>query len=82
MGVDPVAKREQEAEMAKMELAVKGMTCGGCERTVSRALERLEGVRGAKADRRAERVVVDHDPARVDEQALRARIVETGYEVV
>lgn len=68
--------------MARTELAVKGMTCGGCERNVTRALERLEGVRGAKADREVERVVVDHDPARVDEQALRARIVEAGYEVV
>lgn len=68
--------------MARTELAVKGMTCGGCERNVSRALERLEGVRGAKADRKAERVVVDHDPAQADEAVLRARIVEAGYEVV
>lgn len=76
-----VVEMPKEAEMAKTELTVKGMTCGGCEQRVAQVLTQLEGVRSAKADRAAERVVVEHDPARADEQALRARIAEAGYEV-
>ncbi len=65
----------------KTELTVKGMTCSGCEQRVGQALTRLEGVSDAKADHKAERVVVEHDPTRADEQALRARVIEAGYEV-
>lgn len=68
--------------MTRTELTVKGMTCGGCEQRVAQVLTSLEGVRSANADRKAERVLVEHDPARADEQALRARVIEAGYEVV
>lgn len=66
--------------MTRIEIPVEGMHCEGCEGAVSKALERLEGVRDAKADHREGRVRVSFDPARVDEQRLRARIEETGYE--
>lgn len=51
--------------MAKLEIPVKGMHCDGCERTLSLALTRLDGVLDAKADRRAERVTVHYDPAQL-----------------
>lgn len=65
--------------MTKTEISVKGMHCGGCERTLSLALSRLEGVREAKADREAERVTVRYDPERVSEQTLRERIELCGF---
>lgn len=67
--------------MARIDLTVKGMTCDGCERRVSGALTRLEGVRDARADHVAERVSVRYDPERVGEEALRAQIEQAGYEV-
>lgn len=66
--------------MARIVMTVKGMTCDGCERRVSGALTRLDGVRNAKADHRAERVAVSYDHERVSEQALREQIEEAGYE--
>lgn len=67
--------------MARIALTVKGMTCDGCERRVSSALTRLDGVREAKADHHAERVSVRYDPERVGEDALREQIEQAGYEV-
>lgn len=67
--------------MARIELTVKGMTCDGCERRVSGALTRLDGVREAKAERAADRVSVSYDPERVGEDALREQVEAAGYEV-
>lgn len=63
------------------EIPVSGMVCGVCERRVSAALARLEGVREAEADRLAERVRVRYDPERVGEERLREQIEQAGYEV-
>lgn len=66
--------------MARVEIPVQGMTCGGCERSVQAALAQLEGVSGAEADHTAARVRVSFDPDEVDEQRLRAQIDEAGYQ--
>lgn len=68
--------------MTKTEIPVKGMHCEGCERTLELALTRLEGVRQAKPDRVAERVIVHHDSKQVSVQRLREQIELCGYEVV
>ncbi|MFB6197932.1 MAG: heavy-metal-associated domain-containing protein [Halobacteriaceae archaeon] len=39
-------------------ITVKGMSCGHCEQTVEEALERLEGVTSASADREADIVTI------------------------
>jgi copper chaperone CopZ len=66
--------------MARVEIPVEGMHCGGCERTLSTALKRLDGVRDAQADRVAGKVKVSFDEARVREGDLREQIEQVGYE--
>jgi copper chaperone CopZ len=58
---------------------VRGMHCGGCERTVSRALEALAGVGRAHADLVAEEVAVTYDPDRTDLDAIRATVRAAGF---
>lgn len=65
--------------MKTTEIGVKGIHCAGCEQTLALALSRLEGVRDVKADRRAERVVVVHDPSGASERTLRERIEFCGF---
>lgn len=65
--------------MAEIEISVRGMRCGGCERALQLVLGELDGVHAATADRRARRVRVRFDPQRVDEQQLRAQIEQTGF---
>jgi copper chaperone len=60
-------------------VAVRGMQCGGCERSVSHALEALPGVSGARADFVAEEVAVTFEPERVDLDAIRAAVLAAGF---
>lgn len=66
--------------MSRVEIPVEGMHCTGCERAVSTALTRTEGVRDAKADFQEGRVRVHFDPDTVAEEELRRRIEEAGYQ--
>ena len=68
--------------MARIEIPVRGMRCGGCERALQVVLGELEGVQEATADHRARRVRVSFDPERVDEQRLRQQIERAGFRPV
>lgn len=67
--------------MTKIEIPVKGMHCEGCERTLALALTRLDGVREARPDRVAERVIVHYDPEQVSVETLQEQIDLCGFEV-
>ncbi|GAA3026653.1 heavy-metal-associated domain-containing protein [Kitasatospora albolonga] len=60
-------------------LAVGGMSCGHCERTVSAALAALPGVSDVTAEAKAERVTVA-SAAELDEAAVRAAVETAGFE--
>jgi copper chaperone CopZ len=64
-----------------LDLTVTGMTCGGCENAITRALTRLDGVATATAARQANRVSVTFDPGKVSAADLKARIEALGYTV-
>jgi copper chaperone CopZ len=58
---------------------VRGMHCGGCERTVSRAVQAVAGVRSARADFVAEEVEFTYDPGQTDLDAIRAAVRDAGF---
>jgi copper chaperone CopZ len=58
---------------------VRGMHCGGCERTVSQAVQALPGVGSARADLVAEEVEVAFDPGQTDLDAIRAAVRDAGF---
>lgn len=58
-------------------IAVKGMTCGGCENTVETALQNVSGVETATADRTTETVTVE---GTADTKTLIAAVEDAGYE--
>jgi len=60
-------------------LKVEGMDCGGCEQSIARALEPLEGVAGVRASHAEGRVEVDGN---ADPTKVREAIEAAGYEVV
>lgn len=60
-------------------LAVRGMHCGGCERSVSRAVESVPGVTGAHADFVAEEVEVTYDPGQTGLEAIRTAVRDAGF---
>jgi copper chaperone CopZ len=58
---------------------VRGMQCGGCERTVTSAVAALPGVDRAEADFVAEEVAVTFDPGRVGLDQIRAAVRDAGF---
>lgn len=66
--------------MSELVLMVNGMTCGGCEGSVSRAVGLVPGVRSVTADHTQARVVVVFD-GEPKEALVRAAIDDAGYEV-
>ena len=65
-----------------LTLTVDGMTCGGCENAVVRAVSAMPGVQAVQASHADHRVTVTYDAAVVDRAAVTARIEKLGYRVV
>ena len=65
-----------------LRIRVAGMGCGGCEDTVKRALQQVDGIEGVTASYKAGLVGVSFDADRVTTDAIRARIEALGYTVV
>jgi len=68
--------------METLMLRVTGMTCGGCENAVKRALARLDGVAEVTASHTERHVGVTYDAGRVTPDQIRAKIAAIGYAVV
>ena len=62
-------------------LKVTGMTCGGCENAVKRAVAKLPGVAEVSASHQEQRVTVTYDAAQVTPEAIAAKINGLGYRV-
>ena len=60
-------------------LTVTGMTCGGCENAVTRALGRLPGVERVSASHTARQVTVTFDEGFVSLSRIRKGISALGY---
>ncbi len=58
-------------------ITVEGMSCGGCESTVEDALEGVDGVTDATADREENAATVEGDAA---SDALVAAVEDAGYD--
>jgi copper chaperone len=63
--------------MDSTTLKIRGMTCGHCSMTVTKALNKISGVESAEVDlERGEAVVT----GRADAQSLINAVKEEGYE--
>jgi copper chaperone len=65
-----------------LTLTVTGMTCGGCENAVKRAVRRLEGVADVTASHAAQQVGVTYDASTVTRDQIVQKITAAGYTVV
>ncbi len=61
-----------------LRLEISGMTCGGCARSVTRAVQAVPGVVGAAVDLAAATVTVEGEAAA---DAVRQAIERAGYAV-
>jgi copper chaperone/Cu+-exporting ATPase len=64
-----------------LQLTVTGMTCGGCEKAVQRALTQIDGVEDVSASHAANLVGITYDPDKVTRAMMKERIEALGYDV-
>ena len=62
-------------------LQVKGMTCGGCARTVERVLSALPGISRVSVSLARNSVEVQYDETALNKNALSAALRSAGYEI-
>lgn len=65
--------------MERIELDVEGMSCTGCEQTVTNAVKQVDGVRRVEADHDAGSVEVTAEEGH--ERAIRQAIHDAGFDV-
>ena len=62
-------------------MSIKGMTCGGCESQISKALSSIDGVNKViKVDHKEGFALVCFDPAKVEGKALTSAVINKGYQ--
>jgi copper chaperone CopZ len=65
--------------MERLDFSVEGMSCTGCERTVTNAVEQVGGVRRVDADHETGDVEVTAENG--DEAEIRRAIHDAGFDV-
>ncbi|MFN3704782.1 MAG: heavy metal translocating P-type ATPase [Thermoflexales bacterium] len=79
--LEAVRRAGYEVPASRVELAVVGMSCANCARTIERAVARLPGVVSAEASFAAERLSVAYIPALVRLSEVIAAVRRAGYDV-
>lgn len=67
--------------MKEIEIKVKGMVCGGCEKRVINAVSSIEGVENVIANHETGKVDIVYKES-VDVQSIKDKIEDIGFEVV
>ncbi len=68
------------AETVTKVFDVEGMTCGGCEVAVKRAVSKIDGVDSVKASHEDGRAEVTYDPGNVTIEQIVKAIEKLGYQ--
>ena len=68
----------EQAEQAKVDLALQGMTCASCANRIERKLNKLDGVQ-ASVNFATEHATVSYDPDAVEPEQLLAAVESAGY---
>lgn len=76
-----MARKENEGDMMKLKLNVKGMHCKSCEALVEDSLESAKGVKSAEASAKNESITVEFDESIINEKKIKQIIQNEGYEV-
>lgn len=66
--------------MATTILNIQGMTCGGCVKSVTNALQREAGVEKVEVALEPGTATIDYDPAQTSPQQLAELVDDIGFE--
>lgn len=67
--------------MTTETITVKGMTCDGCVKSVTKALKNVGGVEDAKVDLQGQSATITFDDGVTSVTALKEAVEDAGYDV-
>ncbi|HQS59274.1 MAG: hypothetical protein B7Y56_13920 [Gallionellales bacterium 35-53-114] len=68
--------------MEILTLNIKGMTCGGCVKSVTTVLQQLPGVTGVDVSLEQNNAAIKYDPSKVQPAQFKAAIEDAGFDVI
>ena len=68
-----------DVKMVTAEFNCSGMTCTGCEKTITGKVKKLDGVQEVKADHKSQVVQVTFEDGRTNEKEIEETINGAGY---
>ena len=77
-----LTNERRQMETQKDIFPVLGMSCAACAARVDKTLRSQPGVKDASVNYAAATATVSYDPALCSPQALKAAVVEAGYDLV
>ncbi len=60
-------------------LGIEGMTCDHCVKTLTKALQQIDGVKQVEVDRERAQAAITFDTTRTNMPAIHERILRSGY---
>jgi copper chaperone len=66
--------------MTEVKIKIEGMMCGHCQGSVTKAILSVDGVSAASVNLAAKEAIVTYDSKKTTVDAIKAAIVEAGYE--
>lgn len=67
--------------MEKLQLTVKGMSCGHCVKSIETKIGKLGGIIHVKVDLKNAKVDLEYDKSTISSNNIKEAIDELGYEV-
>lgn len=67
--------------MESLTLKIKGMTCGGCVKSVTTVLQQLPGVSAVNVSLEQNNAEINYDPSKVKPAQFKAAIEGAGFDV-
>ncbi|WP_226006188.1 heavy metal translocating P-type ATPase [Natrinema salinisoli] len=77
----PDSETDPESSSRTLELRIPDMDCPSCAGKVTKSVERLEGIDDLDPRVTSGRLVVEYDPTRTSEDAVRDRVRAAGYAI-
>lgn len=72
----------EETGTKKITMAVSGMTCAACAKTIEKAVGKLEGVESGAVNFATEKATIQYDPARIRLSEIKDAIAKAGYKAL
>lgn len=68
--------------METITINIKGMTCGGCVKSVTSVLQKVKGVAKVDVSLEDNHAIINYDPAQAKPAQFKTAIEDAGYDVV